>query len=153
MFSVIKNNRNGFTLLELLVAAAIMSVMLLAVFSLLSFGVNTFEAGKQRIDLQQNVRIAADFIFRETRYANELEIVSPTEISFALPENNNQYVIKQKGAEIVLLTNFAENKIAYQIKELEFSFCDNNHILDIFIDGDDGEHSFTLRTSLQIRNL
>ena len=151
-FLLLRTHRNGFTVIELLVALAVTGIMLIALFSFFSLGFQTFYSGRQRIDLQQNVRLAADFITREVRYANELEIVTPGEIRFTLHGCSNQYRIKQKGDELVLLTNDVENKIAYHIRELELSYCVQDHVLHYVIHGEEGFQRYSLRSSIHIKN-
>lgn len=153
IISILQHHRKGFTLLECVIFMAIMSLILIAAYSLFFFGIRTYEVGRKNVDVQQNVRIAADFIFREVRYAQALVVSSPTEIYFTLPDDDNGYVIKLKGEEIVFFTNFVENKIAYQIKDLQFSFCAQRGMLDYYILGGQGDDHYALRGSFQVRNL
>ncbi len=151
--STLQYNRKGFTLLECVLAVAIMSLIFIVAYSLFIFGIRTYEAGRQKVDVQQNVRIAADFIFREVRYAQTLEVPSPTEIRFTFPGDDNLYAIRLKGEEIVLLTNFVENKIAYQIKDLQFSFCARRGIVGYHILGGQDDDHYALQGAFQVRNL
>ncbi len=153
MISTLQHQRKGFTLLECVIVMAIMSLIFVAAYSLFFFGVRAYETGRENVDVQQNVRIAADFIFREVRYAQTLVVPSPTEIRFTLPEDDNGYAIKLKGEEIVLFTNFVENKIAYQIKDLQFTFCAQRGMLGYYISGGQGDDYYALRGSFQVRNL
>ena len=59
----------GFTLAEILMATAISSVVLLALYLLYDVNQVTFVKGEQQADLQQNARIAVDRIVRELRLA------------------------------------------------------------------------------------
>ena len=152
IFLLLSTNRNGFTVIELIAALGVTSMILLVVFSMFFLGFRAFEEGKQNIDLQQNVRLAADYISREVRYAQELNVVNPGEIHFLVHGNSNQYRIKQKGEELVVLTNFAENKIAYHIKTLEFTYCEQSRVLHYVIHGENGLRGYTLRSSLNIKN-
>lgn len=153
IISTLQHHRKGFTLLECVLAVAIMSLIFIVAYSLFIFGIRTYEAGRQKVDVQQNVRIAADFIFREVRYAQTLEVPSPTEIRFTFPEDDNLYAIKLKGEEIVLLTNFVENKIAYQIKDLQFSLCDQRGVVGYHILGGQDNDHYALQGAFQARNL
>ncbi len=144
---------HGFTLIELLVAATLMGMVLMTVFSIYSFGLRAFEKGNQKIDLQQNVRIAADMIFREIRYADGLKQVNRSTVRYSNPRDNKRYMITHKRDEIVIQINFVENKIAYHIKELDFSFCEESQVLYFFILGDDGNATFSLQSSVQLKNL
>ncbi|MGH7409795.1 MAG: PilW family protein, partial [Candidatus Methylomirabilis sp.] len=59
----------GFSLAEILMATAISSVVLLALYLLYDINQVTFLRGEQQADLQQNARIAMDRIVRELRLA------------------------------------------------------------------------------------
>jgi len=59
----------GFSLAEILMATAISSVVLLALYLLYDINQVTFVKGEQQADLQQNARIAMDRIVRELRLA------------------------------------------------------------------------------------
>jgi len=59
----------GFSLAEILMATAISSVVLLALYLLYDINQVTFLKGEQQADLQQNARIAMDRIVRELRLA------------------------------------------------------------------------------------
>jgi type IV pilus assembly protein PilW len=59
----------GFSLAEMLMATAISSVVLLALYLLYDINQVTFVKGEQQADLQQNARIAMDRIVRELRLA------------------------------------------------------------------------------------
>lgn len=150
--SALQYNRKGFTLLECILAMAIMSLIFIAAYSLFIFGIRTYEAGRQKVDVQQNVRIAADFIFREVRYARTLDVPSPSEIRFTFPGDDNHYAIKLKGEEIVLLTNFVENKVAYQIKDLQFFLCDQRGVVGYHILGGEDDDHYALQGAFQVRN-
>jgi len=59
----------GYSLAEILMATAISSVVLLALYLLYDLNQVTFVKGEQQADLQQNARIAMDRIVRELRLA------------------------------------------------------------------------------------
>jgi type IV pilus assembly protein PilW len=80
----------GFSLAEILMATAISSVVLLALYLLYDLNQVTFLKGEQQADLQQNARIAMDRIVRELRLAGfypedppVIPLVCPTAIQSA----------------------------------------------------------------------
>jgi prepilin-type N-terminal cleavage/methylation domain-containing protein len=91
----------GFTLAEILMASAISSVVLLALYLLYDVNQVTFVKGEQQADLQQNARIAADRIVRDLRLvgygfstpAGAITVASPTDIRFWADLNNASTVI------------------------------------------------------------
>ena len=59
----------GFSLIELLVAMAILLVAIAAVFRLINPASGTFDAELERVEMQQRVRASADAIFNEVLVA------------------------------------------------------------------------------------
>ena len=59
----------GFSLLELMVATAIFSILLVGVCTLYSQSLGAYNRGENRIELQQSTRFAADLLVREIRLA------------------------------------------------------------------------------------
>lgn len=82
MKSIIRK-QNGFTLIELIVAIAIASLVIMVAASLTIFGYNTFIKGNRQSELQENTRLATDYIDKQIKYAGivayvEDEIIDPT---------------------------------------------------------------------------
>ncbi len=143
----------GFTLIEILAAVSIAVLLFCTVFGLYFFGVNTFQICTAHLDLQQNVRIAADFITRELRYARNLE-VDTDEVQYELPDDDNDsYTIKKENGEIVYLINSTENKIAYNINTLSFTWDGLTKILSFEIEGVDNRYCYAVRTAVCLQNL
>ena len=80
MRSFIKDNR-GITLVELVIGMGLLSLVIAVAYSLYFFGTTSFQTGANRVDLQQNARLMADFITDEVRLAREVEILG------AVPES------------------------------------------------------------------
>jgi prepilin-type N-terminal cleavage/methylation domain-containing protein len=91
----------GFTLAEILMATAISSVVLLALYLLYDVNQVTFVKGEQQADLQQNARIAMDRIVRDLRLAGygfptgggAITVAGPTDIRFWVDLNNASTII------------------------------------------------------------
>ena len=64
------NNVRGFTLTELIGAIAIMGIVIIAVFSVFSFGIKNFTMQADSIDHQSNLRQAMNYITKEIRKAD-----------------------------------------------------------------------------------
>lgn len=62
-------DERGFTLAELLVAAAALGLLLAGTFGLLSTGLRSYAVGAARVDVQQGVRLALERMSRELREA------------------------------------------------------------------------------------
>jgi prepilin-type N-terminal cleavage/methylation domain-containing protein len=71
-----KSNKRGVTLIELIVALAILTVIIAVGFSFYFFGSKTFSRGETIASIQFDVRMSTDFITREVRNATEVELIS-----------------------------------------------------------------------------
>lgn len=84
-FTKVLFNRRGISLVELLVSLAILSMVLAVGYNIFTFGYTSFNLGEQRFDAQQNVRLAADFITQELRYATHVRIYESFNENFSDP--------------------------------------------------------------------
>lgn len=73
MLKELKSNQ-GITLVELMVVIAILGLVLAAGYQFLHFGRTTYARGEQRSHVQRDMRIAAEYITQEIRYADEIYI-------------------------------------------------------------------------------
>lgn len=64
-----RTHRNGFTLLETIIFAAIFGVVVGAIYLMYSTSHTTFTRGQTKIEVQQNARVAMEMVARETRTA------------------------------------------------------------------------------------
>lgn|GEM_PF-1468329 len=143
----------GFTLVECLAAVTVFTILLGMVWGFYLFGVNKFQAAAERVDLQQNVRVAADMITRELRYARTLQLRSSADVAYRLPGDNTSYRIRQKNNEVVLLIAGTETKIAYNIQSLIFNWDAGKGILYFDLAGKSGRYNYTVNTALRLPNL
>ena len=65
-------SQGGFTLAELLVVTAVLGLILAAVFSLLQSGQQAYTMGSNRVEVQQNARVALELMTRELRAAQSI---------------------------------------------------------------------------------
>jgi prepilin-type N-terminal cleavage/methylation domain-containing protein len=63
------SNQRGFTLAELLVAASVLGLLMAGVFVLQRGGQEAYLLGSNRVETQQNARVALDLMTRELRTA------------------------------------------------------------------------------------
>ena len=70
------NKKSAFTLVELLIASVIFSVILACLFFLLNIGQLSFSINSAKLDLQSYVRLVMDRLIKDVRDTNILEINS-----------------------------------------------------------------------------
>ncbi len=79
----IVRDQRGFTLTELLVVTAVLAVVLGAVILIQQKGQEAYVMGSNRVETQQNARVALDLITRELRSATAVTaIASSTNMTF-----------------------------------------------------------------------
>lgn len=81
-------NESGFTLAELLVVAAVIGLVMAGVFVIQQEGQQAYLLGSNRVETQQNARIALDLMTRELRSATSLvSLPSATDLTFRVCED------------------------------------------------------------------
>lgn len=76
-------DQRGFTLAELLVVTAVIVLLMAGVFAVQQGGQQAYLMGSNRVETQQNARVALDLISRELRSAGSISSISGgTDITF-----------------------------------------------------------------------
>jgi prepilin-type N-terminal cleavage/methylation domain-containing protein len=92
--------QRGFTLAELLVVTAIIGMVMGAIFTLQQQGQQAYLLGSNRIEAQQNARVALDLITRDLRTALSVtSIPSGQDITF-VDENGNSIRYSLSGTTL-----------------------------------------------------
>ncbi|MDW7740392.1 MAG: prepilin-type N-terminal cleavage/methylation domain-containing protein [Bacillota bacterium] len=114
---VASNNQNGFMLVELLIALALLGVVLALGYMFFNFGTQAFNIGERRAIAQQAARITSDFITSELRFAKEIEI-NPDEAEmvngywyFYLSEDNSIIYRDQNENERIMADSLADDML------------------------------------------
>lgn len=110
--------RRGFSLIEIMISAAILSLVILGILGILQFADMTWHSDMGLLDLQQAGRQAMDGISREIRRADPLRNVTMaidgTSIQFYIPDyadsityslSNNQIIREHPGGTNRVLAN------------------------------------------------
>lgn len=84
-----KDSDQGLTLIELVVAIAILSIVMLAIFSLFNVGTKMYKKSNDTVNLQNDVRISLIGTVDEFRYASELKTLSLSEMTNELSNATN----------------------------------------------------------------
>ncbi len=94
---MIKSN-SGLSLIELIIALSLLSVVLAIGYNLYHFGTQSFQRGQDSANVQREIRMAADYISSELRLAREVafrEVSDPLEL-----ENDQFYFFEDNGSII-----------------------------------------------------
>lgn len=84
-------DQRGFTLTELLVVTAVLAIVLGAVILIQQKGQEAYIMGSNRVETQQNARVALDLMTRELRSATAIT---------AIPSGTNMSFTDQNGASV-----------------------------------------------------
>ena len=144
-----KEKRNAFTLVELLVAAAVLALFSAGIYQIVTFGLNAWEHSRLKVDIQQNVRTAVSHISRELRTAKNYEILNEEKaVRMSLPGGEEvQYYLKDD--QLLRDVNGAgHNVVAYGISSLSLNEMGKDRVVEIHVKGITG---FELRTKVFVR--
>jgi prepilin-type N-terminal cleavage/methylation domain-containing protein len=76
-------NQHGFSLAELLITTAIVGLVMAGIFVIQRGGQQAYLFGSNRVETQQNARVALDLMTRELRSSTSITaLASPTDITF-----------------------------------------------------------------------
>lgn len=70
------NNSRGFSIIELILALALTSIVICSVFMACLLGMRVWNSAENRLEVQQNIRIAMNTLSTEIRKADSFEIES-----------------------------------------------------------------------------
>jgi len=152
-------SQQGFTLVEMVIAVAILVVVMTVACSVFDAGLKFWDKGNRELDLRQNLRIAMEKIVWEVRQGTDLTIVaSPWQgIMFDYRGERIRYRFDPTDQEIerAKLVNGSwegNNPIAQSITNLSFHWGDQaKQRLIINIVASDGKTTETLRTAVAPR--
>ena len=95
------NDSRGFTVAELLVAVSMLVIVLGVGYSFYYFGSNSFNVGSEQSKLQQDIRLSADCITKEVRYAAGLEILADASNIPETVTNEDNYIFIENGSIVL----------------------------------------------------
>ncbi len=84
MITSLKKKNRGFTLIELMIVTGILSIIVVAIFAVLEMGRKSWYLGTDKIEVQQNARLAVDYMVKELRQA-KIILTGTESIRFNLP--------------------------------------------------------------------
>jgi len=160
----VKRRQAGFTLVETALAASLMVLVLIASLSILGAGLNWWQRGWDRIDAQQNARVALTHMVREIQGAKEVVSGSEAGTLIVADPAGNQYkydldggnlrrAVKNKGS-----SSFSGyNLLAYGVATLVFTYdqpdipAQSKVITIHLVTRDEQERDFDVTTAVALR--
>lgn len=153
------NDKKGLSLVELIVAMSILLLVLAIAYPLYAFGERSFRVGSSQSIIQQNIRMASDFVSREVRYATNLRIyadMASAGIPNPIPSDHEFNYIVIDGSVIKHLDKDGETIIPQGLSDgvifdLVFQRKSGN-ILYVKISGTDNVRSYDIETEVLLLN-
>jgi len=160
-------NKNGFTLIEMMIVVAILGIIILGLVTFFTGGTRSWVTGQHQLEAQRNARLSMDQMVREIREADYIEFSSTSSsIDFHTPFHGNiSYSLS--GNDLKRDSNTLINNIL----TLDFSYFDNSDTeidsplsepdesniskvhIDLQVDVDkDNSPDITLNSDINLRN-
>ncbi|MEL7567492.1 MAG: prepilin-type N-terminal cleavage/methylation domain-containing protein [Dehalobacterium sp.] len=157
-----RKNDNGFTLLEVVIAMSLLSIVLLAGNQLLFSGLKSWIHGEEQIDVVQNMRVGMDLMTREIRSATGVKtansnyiIITMTKTDLSTVDVCYQYDSINKELERKEGSS-SPQPVSSRISGVTFSYDSGNPIkwVDITMKGQrkDG-HETTIKSKVTLRSV
>ena len=118
----IKINRKGFSLIEMMVALGILSLIIIGLVTFFSGGTRAWVTGQYQLEAQRNARFAMDRMVREIREADYIVNSSiSSSIDFHTPFHGNiSYSLSGNDLKR------GSNTVINNVQTLDFSYFDNS---------------------------
>lgn len=160
----IKINRKGFSLIEMMVALGILSLIIIGLVTFFSGGTRAWVTGQYQLEAQRNARFAMDIMVKEIREASDIiaSSTSSKEINFNTPWITNlKYSWSGNEGDPILR---GTNALINNVQSLTFTYFDSGGnsvppenaskvciLLEVDVDGDSNP-DITLNTDVSLRN-
>jgi len=166
----LKINRKGFSLIEMMVALGILSLIIIGLVTFFSGGTRAWVTGQYQLEAQRNARLAMDRMVREIREADSTNDSSTSDsISFHTPFNGDiiynynsgdKAIYRQKnGNSSILIDHVLVFEVIYwNSSEVEKDpSSESNEVsklhIELKVDVDNDESpDITLNTDVDLRN-
>lgn len=132
MLKTVKNNENGFTLIETMASIAIGMFVLAIAFSMFYVQRKAFTLQEQIVEMNQNARAALNMISVDVRMAGynaggTMSVSEAGTITFSIDTDSITYTLDDKNNEIDRKENTgSKHAIAENIETLDFTYTNNS---------------------------
>ena len=153
----IKINSKGFSLIEMMVALGILSLIIIGLVTFFSGGTRAWITGQYQLEAQRNARFAIDRMVKEIREGNNFAIGAGNDsvtISYLSSFGKDPVTYKLSGTIIEREVNSVSSPLINNVKTLLFTSTDSSKvhvILEVDVDNDESP-DITLNTDVNLRN-
>ena len=116
-------DQRGFSLAELLVVTAVLGLVMAAVISIQQKGQQLYTYGSNRVEAQQNARVALDIMTRELRSAQQIVTLgSASNVTF-LDQDNTQIQYQLSGTNLNRISGGTTATIIGGVQAVTMTYC------------------------------
>lgn len=156
--------QGGYSLVELVIVLALLGVILAIGYNFYFYTTQAFKEGEKQAAVQQNVRVVADFITKELRYASIIQILDSSasipaagsifdDFNYIFINSTGSVEHRSKtGSRIIFSSDINQSKIT----QIEFNIGNSgDRALAFNISGthSDGTHPFSVTSEILGENL
>jgi Tfp pilus assembly protein PilW len=117
------DNERGYSLGELLVVTAVLGLILGAVFTIQQQGQQSYVMGSNRVEAQQNTRVALELMTRELRTAQGMVTLGGSSDLTFLDQNNVQIQYQVSGTTLNRISDGTTNAVIGGVVSLTMTYC------------------------------
>jgi uncharacterized protein YjdB len=115
-------NQAGLTVVELLIGLTVMSIILISGYMFFSFGWRVFDLGTESSVVNNNLRMAAEVVSNEIRYAGVLNVINTADVPVNVDDdkvyiylNANNRIEKKDNSGSILLPHELDSDITFNV--------------------------------------
>lgn len=138
-------NEKGMTLIELILSAAILSLLLVASYTLLGSGMKIYKQSLEELSNLQNARYAINRLSIAIVQAKDVKVVSNSKIEIRLPDDSKVYYYLEYGT-LYREKNGGKNPVA-ELSFIEFRQNPDSKAVKVALKAGK-ERSVTFQTSV-----
>lgn len=147
-------NMKGLTLIELVVTATILSILLGGIYGILGGTLKLWQHGSEKIDIQQNARIALNMMEMDIRRASMVYNYSSAN-SMYINVDNQQLRYYLSGTQLLkAATGQGNNPVAYNVSKLQFtyhpriSYCS---LVEVYMEFENEGYVYAISSKFNVR--
>jgi len=156
--TIFLKNKKGFSIIELMVVIAILSIIILGLVTFFTGGTRAWVSGQSQLKAQREARQVMDRMVKEIRHGQSATRNSIESITIRIPELSDtsayDVTFAKSGRYLDRTVNSGTNHLLDNVTKLEFTLPDSAK-LDILFEvdvDDDSNPDITLKTHIRLRN-
>lgn len=151
-------NTGGFTLIEVIVAMAILGLVVSMAYSLMGFSQKSLRSSSNSYDIQNDVRLASGYLCDQIRYATELDIIplkavkTDTAYNYFYIQDGSLHQAKYVAATGTYDDRTIASSLSNDVADSNFSAAADSTTLGILLTAQRDGKSYSVSTDLNLEN-